>query len=59
MGESSKPVMSSVPIQTDRDGTHSAASPDIGGQMVEPLVACQFLNRLTALGRPESYRIGQ
>ena len=30
-----------------------------GGQMVESLVACQVLNRITSLGRPESYRIGQ
>ena len=30
-----------------------------GGQMVESLVACQVLNRMTSLGRPESYRIGR
>ena len=29
------------------------------GQMVESLVACQVLNRMTSLGRPESYRIGR
>ena len=30
-----------------------------GGQMVESLVACQVLNRMSSLGTPESYRIGR
>lgn len=30
-----------------------------GGQMVESLVACQVLNRMTRLGSPESYRVGR
>ena len=30
-----------------------------GGQSAESVVACNVLNRLTALGRPESYRIGR
>ena len=30
-----------------------------GGQMVESLVACQVLNRMTHLGSPESYRVGR
>ena len=28
----------------------------LGGQMMESLVACQVLNQMTGLGRPESYR---
>ena len=29
-----------------------------GGQVVETLLACDVLNRMTELGRPESYSIG-
>ena len=30
-----------------------------GGQVVEASLACQVLNRMTELGRPESYSIGR
>ena len=30
-----------------------------GGQAAEALVACNVLNRLTDLGRPDSYAIGR
>ena len=38
-------------------GRLRAASPR--GQAVEALVACNILNRMTAMGRPASYAIGQ
>jgi hypothetical protein len=30
-----------------------------GGQGSEAVLACNILNRMTALGRPTSYRVGQ
>ena len=38
-------------------GALRARSP--GGQVAEALVACNVLNQMTELGRPESYAIGR
>jgi hypothetical protein len=38
-------------------GALRARSP--GGQVAETLVACNVLNQMTALGRPDSYAIGR
>jgi len=42
-------------LQVDNWGWSSGARP--AGQATEAVLACKILNRMTELGRPESYRI--
>ena len=38
---------------------HGLRARSPAGQRSEAVLGCEILNRMTALGRPESYRIGR
>ena len=53
MGQTTSPARG---FMQQRHGLR-ARSP--AGQRSEAVLGCEILNRMTALGRPESYRIGR